>query len=66
LHALGPVLAFEPPDETGLVYDDQDWAIEAQGEQLVVTSRASRACSVVRLPTGVKGRVEGGRVVVTA
>ncbi|HKY92870.1 MAG TPA: hypothetical protein VJM11_17595, partial [Nevskiaceae bacterium] len=64
LHALGPLLAFEPPGESALLYDASDWAVEAQGGQLVVTSRASRACAVVRLPTGVKGSVDGGRVVV--
>lgn len=66
LHALGPVLAFEPPGGTGLFYDEEDWAIEAQGGQLVVTSRASRACTVVRLATGVKGRVTDGRIEVVA
>lgn len=59
LHALGPLPAFEAPDATGAFFDAGDWSVESANGQLLVTSRAARACSVVRLATGVKGTVDG-------
>lgn len=59
LHALGPVLAFEPPGETGAFFDAHDWSLESIGGELLVTSRSVRASHVVRLATGARGAVTG-------
>ena len=57
---VGPMYAFEPPAGGGARYDASEWFVEADGEELLLTSLASRASPFVRLRTGVKGRVEVG------
>lgn len=55
---VGPMCAFEAPEGGGARYDNSEWLVEDDGNELLLTSLASRASPFVRLKTGVKGRVE--------
>ncbi len=57
MHPIGPLWAFESPERDGARYDESEWLIEADAGELLLTAVASRACPLVRLRTGVKGRV---------
>lgn len=68
MHPIGPLWAFESPDQDGARYDESEWLIEAHAGELLLTAVAPRACPLVRLRTGVQGRVashEGERRVHT-
>lgn len=54
---LGPMFALAAPDDAGAVYDEQEWLVEEADGELLLTSLAPRACPLVRLHTGVRGRV---------
>jgi hypothetical protein len=69
---VGPMVAFETPDGDGARYDQSEWYVEDDGNELLLTSLASRASPFVRLRTGVSGGVEvrpaekaGERVIIT-
>ena len=57
MHPIGPLWAFESPERDGARYDESEWLIEADAGELLLTAVAPRACPLVRLRTGVRGRV---------
>ncbi|WP_372524588.1 hypothetical protein [Piscinibacter sp.] len=64
MHPIGPLWAFESPEGDGARYDQSEWLIEEQDGELLLTAVAPRASPLVRLRTGVHGRValhEGAR-----
>ncbi|WP_395649770.1 hypothetical protein [Brevundimonas sp.] len=66
LTLLGPLLLTAAPGE-GAPYDTSQWTVEADGEgRLRVSSGSDRAARYARLDTGLRGRVENGRVFIDA
>jgi hypothetical protein len=61
---VGPMFAFEPPEGGGARYDDTEWRVEARDGELLLTSLGPRATPFVRLRTGVRGEVDGPRIVI--
>jgi hypothetical protein len=59
---LGPLWAFEPPDGGGAEYDRSEWRVDCVDGELLVSSRAARATTLVRLRTGVRGMLSEDRV----
>jgi hypothetical protein len=59
---LGPTSAIEGLDGEGPVYDETRWFVEADDGELLVTARASRLTPANRLRSGVRGRVDGNRI----
>jgi hypothetical protein len=60
---LGPLWAFEPPAGGGAEYDGTEWRLEAIDGELAVSSIGPRATPFLRLPLGLRGRVnDDGRV----
>ena len=57
MHPIGPLWAFESPQGDGARYDESEWLIEEHAGELLLTAVAPRACPLVRLRTGVQGRV---------
>jgi hypothetical protein len=57
MHPIGPIWAFESPEGDGARYDATEWLIEEDAGELLLTAVAPRACPLVRLRTGVRGRV---------
>ena len=57
MHPIGPLWAFESPERDGARYDESEWLIEDDAGELMLTAVAPRACPLVRLRTGVRGRV---------
>lgn len=55
---FGPAYGFvSPQGET--FYDADEWLIEAAHGELLITARQPRALPLVRMPTGIKGQVDG-------
>ena len=54
---IGPAFALECGERNGVHYDAREWSIEAEGGELLVTSRMARATTFERQPTGVRGLV---------
>ena len=58
---LGPTIALECKAAAGAHIDDQEWAVDLDGDgQVLVSSRLPRLEEVKGLPTGVFGRIERG------
>ena len=64
VETLGPAFAFEDPDgET--YYDRDEWLIESDNGELVITALNDRANPLVRLRTGVGGAIDSSTRTVT-
>jgi hypothetical protein len=62
----GPVLLVSDPSSEGLVFNDDEWLIESDDGELIVTTSGPRAARFDRQRTGVRGSVVqvAGRTVV--
>jgi hypothetical protein len=55
------------PDGSGLAVDEDEWAVDEENGELLITTVGPRAASFDRQPTGVRGHLErtpaGARIV---
>lgn len=56
---VGPVLAFEPPEGGGFIYDSAEWRVESDGQGRLLLSAAdpARACGFSMVDVGLHGQV---------
>jgi len=54
---LGPALAMGLPGKPGAAVNPDEWTVDSEAGQLVVTNVRERASSFDRAPTGVRGQV---------
>jgi hypothetical protein len=54
---LGPALALGVPGRSGVVVNADEWTVESENGELVVSNARERAASFDRLSTGVRGSV---------
>lgn len=54
---LGPALALGLPGRSGAVVNADEWVVDSDNGQLVVTNAGQRAATFDRVPTGVRGHV---------
>lgn len=55
LQPVGPVLAIEPPEGGGFIYDDIEWKLTETNGQIFVSSSPWRACGFEQIATGLYG-----------
>jgi len=55
---FGPAFGFVSP-EGETFYDTDEWLIEEAGGELLITACKARALPLVRMPTGIRGTVNG-------
>jgi len=64
---LGPGVAVSLPDSTGLAVDENEWAVDEEDGELLITAVGPRAATFDRQRTGVRGQVErtqaGARII---
>jgi hypothetical protein len=54
---LGPAIAVECAEHAGAHLDADEWAVESDGGDVLLSARHERAASIDRLRTGVRGDV---------
>jgi len=57
---VGPAIALECSARAGAHFDHFEWLLEAEGGEILVTSRLERAQAFSRVRSGVRGRIEHG------
>ncbi|MDR2188059.1 MAG: hypothetical protein LBE62_08410 [Azonexus sp.] len=54
---LGPLYGFQPPDEEGYLYNQDEWLLEENEGRLLVTNRRPRMFDFKRMNFGITGRL---------
>jgi hypothetical protein len=57
---IGPALAMECSQGCGLHIDAEEWTLDREGGQIVVTHRLGRQPALVRQKTGISGSIDNG------
>jgi hypothetical protein len=55
---LGPTVAVSLPDGSGLAVDEDEWSVDEQDGELLITTAGPRAATFHRQRTGVRGHVD--------
>lgn len=58
LYWLGPIIAVDPCDGGGARFDHKQWALEGDGERLLISNLQRREASFMRAALATRGRVE--------